>query len=356
MNVEPTGTTPAVAGAIRQAARVTGADFKYLLATAQVESNFNPNAQAPTSSAKGLFQFIEQTWLSTLKEQGGALGYAPYADAIARQPSGQYSVPDPRMYGRIMELRSDPNANALLAGAYTRANAGKLGERLGRAPSEGELYIAHFMGPNGASRLIEMAHRQPNTPAAGIFPGPARANPQVFYDARGNARGAGEVYRSLVGRYGVARGGPANKAVAGVVPPASNAANTREQRLVGVIKPVARPSVMPEQAAFAGQAESPPAASAYTGPVFHGLFRSAGSPEAVAPVVSALWSNPAQPPAASAPAKPQPLPDMSRAAQTTAPAPAPVSTPALAPPPSGGALDLFQEQLPDARALFRGRV
>ena len=255
MNVEPTGTTPAVAGAIRQAARVTGADFKYLLATAQVESNFNPNAQAPTSSAKGLFQFIEQTWLSTLKEQGGALGYAPYADAIARQPSGQYSVPDPRMYGRIMELRSDPNANALMAGAYTRANAGKLGERLGRAPSEGELYIAHFMGPNGASRLIEMAHRQPNTPAAGIFPGPARANPQVFYDARGNARGAGEVYRSLVGRYGVARGGPANKAVAGVVPPASNAANTREQRLVGVIKPVARPSVMPEQAAFAGQAE-----------------------------------------------------------------------------------------------------
>ena len=140
------------------------------------------------------------------------------------------------------------------------------------------------------------------------------------------------------------------------MPPASNAANTREQRLVGVIKPVARPSVMPEQAAFAGQAESPPAASAYTGPVFHGLFRSAGSPEAVAPVVSALWSNPAQPPAASAPAKPQPLPDMSRAAQTTAPAPAPVSTPALAPPPSGGALDLFQEQLPDARALFRGRV
>ena len=128
-----------------------------------------------TSSAKGLFQFIEQTWLSTLKEQGGALGYAPYADAIARQPSGQYSVPDPRMYGRIMELRSDPNANALMAGAYTRANAGKLGERLGRAPSEGELYIAHFLGPTGASRLIEMAHRQPNTPAAADFSGAARA-------------------------------------------------------------------------------------------------------------------------------------------------------------------------------------
>jgi hypothetical protein len=77
MNIEPTGTQPTATGAIRQAARMTGADFKYLLATAQVESSLNPSAQATSSSARGLFQFIEQTWLSTLKEQGGALGYAP---------------------------------------------------------------------------------------------------------------------------------------------------------------------------------------------------------------------------------------------------------------------------------------
>jgi soluble lytic murein transglycosylase-like protein len=55
MNVEQTASLPAVTGAIRQAARTTGADFKYLLATAQVESNLNPNAQAPTSSARGLW-------------------------------------------------------------------------------------------------------------------------------------------------------------------------------------------------------------------------------------------------------------------------------------------------------------
>src|SRR5947209_17342316 len=67
MNVEPTGSNPTVTGAIRQAARMTGADFKYLLATAQVESNLNPNAQAATSSARGLFQFTEQTWLTTWK-------------------------------------------------------------------------------------------------------------------------------------------------------------------------------------------------------------------------------------------------------------------------------------------------
>jgi soluble lytic murein transglycosylase-like protein len=79
---------------------MTGADFKYLLATAQVESRLNPNAQAPSSSARGLSQFIEQTWLSTLKEQGGALGYAPYASAISRQPRCAGAVSRPGLIAR----------------------------------------------------------------------------------------------------------------------------------------------------------------------------------------------------------------------------------------------------------------
>ena len=49
MNIEQTASTPAVTGAIRQAARATGADFKYLLATAQVESNFNADCLLYTS-------------------------------------------------------------------------------------------------------------------------------------------------------------------------------------------------------------------------------------------------------------------------------------------------------------------
>jgi len=347
MNIEPTGTLPIATGAIRQAARMTGADFKYLLATAQVESSLNPNAQAPTSSARGLFQFIEQTWLSTLKEQGGALGYAPYANAISRQPSGQYTVPDPRMYDRIMDLRSDANANALMAGAYTRSNAGKLAERLGRAPTEGELYIAHFMGPSGAGRLIDVAESRPYTPAAALFPGPARANPTVFYDARGNARGAAEVYRSLVGRYGVARAAPANAVVnAAANPPV----NVREQSVAVPARSNAKPMVMPNPSAVAAtyaQAVKPsaPAARAEdSGPMFHGLFRSSGDSEPIAPVVNALWGTP---PAGAAAATAPP----------NAGTPATAYAPAAAPEPRRPQpLDLFQDQLPDARALFRGRV
>ncbi len=58
------GAASPIDGAIRDAARTTGASFEYLLTTAQIESNLNPAAQAATSSASGLYQFIDQTWLA----------------------------------------------------------------------------------------------------------------------------------------------------------------------------------------------------------------------------------------------------------------------------------------------------
>src|SRR5215213_2733762 len=94
-----------IAGAIKQAAATTGTSFEYMLATAKMESNFNPKAAATMSSARGLYQFIEQTWLGTVKEAGGQLGYGKYADAITRSPSGRYSVDDPAARTAIMKLR-----------------------------------------------------------------------------------------------------------------------------------------------------------------------------------------------------------------------------------------------------------
>lgn len=195
------GLVSGVVGAIRDAAVATGTNFQYLLATAQVESGLNPHAAAPGSSARGLFQFIDQTWLTTLKEAGPALGYGSYANAITRLPSGRYEVADPAMRQQIMALRNDPTANAAMAGAFTRQNAQQLTERLGRAPSDGELYMAHFLGPSGAGRLITMAANSPGASATSAFPGAARANRSIFYDRQGNPRTAAQVYGVLAGRY-----------------------------------------------------------------------------------------------------------------------------------------------------------
>ncbi|HVX99727.1 MAG TPA: hypothetical protein VHA55_08055, partial [Pseudorhodoplanes sp.] len=206
-------TAPTVQGAIRQAARLTGASFHYLLAAAKVESNLDPSASARTSSAGGLFQFIDQTWLGTLKQSGGALGYGRYAAAIERTESGRYVVSDPSMRREIMALRKDPTANAVMAGAFTQSNAEYLSQKLGRAPTDGELYMAHFLGPRGAANLIGLAAATPNALARDSFPRAAAANRSIFYAEGGRPRSFAEVTRALSGRYEVARASQAAPAV-----------------------------------------------------------------------------------------------------------------------------------------------
>src|SRR6195256_2228245 len=145
--VDPSRTR--IAGAIKQAANTTGTSFEYLLATAKMESNFNPTAGATTSSARGLFQFIDQTWLGTVKEAGAHLGYGKYADAITKSPSGSYSVSDPAARHAIMKLRDDPAASSAMAAVLTQSNSFKLTGKIGRRPTDSELYMAHFMGVGG---------------------------------------------------------------------------------------------------------------------------------------------------------------------------------------------------------------
>src|SRR5882724_9080037 len=165
-----------VTGAIRDAAKVTGAGFEYLLNTAIRESNLNPNAKAKNSSATGLFQFLDQTWLGTMKQSGAKLGYGQFADAITKTSSGRYVVNDPTMRQQISALRKDPTANALMAGEFANANSKVLTDRLGRKPTDGELYMAHFLGASGASRFISAAEANPNAKAADLFPRAAHAN------------------------------------------------------------------------------------------------------------------------------------------------------------------------------------
>jgi hypothetical protein len=205
VNPAASGGTPQITGAIRQAAQSTGISFDYLLTTAKIESNFNPSAQASTSSAKGLYQFIDQTWLGTMKQDGAALGLGRYAGAIARSADGHYDVSDPAMRAAILRLRSDPQVSAMLAGALTRNNAALVSSNIGRQPSSGELYIAHFLGADGAGKLINGAAKQPHARAAAMFPHAAAANHSIFYDASGRARSVGEVYGKLTRLFDSAR-------------------------------------------------------------------------------------------------------------------------------------------------------
>ena len=165
-----------IAGAIKRGASATGTSFEYLLATAKMESDFNPTAGASTSSAHGLYQFIDQTWLGTVKEAGAQLGYGNYADAISKSSSGTYSVDDPAARTAIMKLRDDSVASSAMAGVLTQSNSFKLTGKIGRRPTDAELYMAHFMGVGGAAKLINNAEDNPQASGARLFPNAAAAN------------------------------------------------------------------------------------------------------------------------------------------------------------------------------------
>ena len=189
------GLSAVVESAVRSAAGATGVDFDYLLRTAKRESGFNPNAHAGTSSAAGLFQFVEQTWMATLKRHGAAHGFARYADLIG-DDHGRYSVSGPEAHRAVMDLRFDPHASAVMAAELASDHAAYLRGRTGREPTGGELYAAHFLGPSGSARLIEAAASTPGLPASALFPEAASANHGVFFHA-GQPVTVSQLYQNL---------------------------------------------------------------------------------------------------------------------------------------------------------------
>lgn len=115
---------------ILQAAQMTGVDPATLATFANIESSFDPNAKAPTSSAEGLFQFIDKTWKAKVRKYGA-------------------------QYGITMQTpRTDPRASAIMGALYIKENAQILQRATGHAPTMAELYMAHFLGPTGAARML----------------------------------------------------------------------------------------------------------------------------------------------------------------------------------------------------------
>jgi hypothetical protein len=279
-----------IAGAIKQASNTTGTSFEYLLATAKMESDFNPTAGASTSSAHGLYQFIDQTWLGTVKEAGAQLGYGNYADAITKSSSGSYSVSDPAARAAIMKLRDDPVASSAMAAALTQSNSFELTGKIGRRPTDNELYMAHFMGVGGAAKLISSAEDSPQASGAALFPNAAAANRSIFFDHSGHAYSVSQVYSVLSSRYASAASSPtARDAIATFgASPVATGANAAQ-----VVKPAflsSFPDVQPAAIASASPSTTP-SGSAPAAPIFRSLFQVGERAQPVSSAVHELWGN-----------------------------------------------------------------
>ena len=183
-------TVPAPRGevhaAILRAAQATGVDFDYLLAQARLESGLDPAAHARTSSAAGLYQFTGSTWLRTLDRHGAAYGLDTASGATPR--------------AQLLALRGDPQLSALMAGELANDNRATLTATLGRSPDNAELYLAHFLGADGAGRFLNALASDPGQSAAALLPKAADANRSIFFGA-GGPRSVGAVMDLLRGRF-----------------------------------------------------------------------------------------------------------------------------------------------------------
>lgn len=187
-----------VSGALKKASASTGVGFDYLYRVALRESSLNPAAKAKTSSAAGLFQFIEQTWLGAVKTYGAAHGLGAEAADIVKGADGRFTVADPARRRAILDLRFDADKASSLAAELARENKAALEGALGRAVDAAELYAAHFLGPRGARALLSA---DADASAAALLPSAAASNRHVFFDGA-RERSVGEViggFRKTIG-------------------------------------------------------------------------------------------------------------------------------------------------------------
>lgn len=180
-----------VLGAIKNASLQTGVDFAYLVKQASVESGLNPAAKAKTSSATGLYQFIESTWLSMVKKHGDKYGLGD----LAAQINGNGKVSDKCARKEILALRKNPEISCALAAELANDNKQFLQDNWGGKVGATELYLAHFMGAGGAAAFLKAKDANGAAAGAVLFPDAASANKNIFYDARtGRAKSLDQIY------------------------------------------------------------------------------------------------------------------------------------------------------------------
>ena len=159
--------------------KITGVDLNTLLSMSGVESGFKAGIKAGTSSATGWFQMINSTWKNMVNTVGKKYGIAPW--------KGQGR--DPRM--------ADPRINGLMGAEYIKMNYNGLKQRIGREPTAGDLYMAHFMGLGGAGKILNAPR---NGIAAQLFPTEASANRSLFWKSTGQPRTVQELIELMTGK------------------------------------------------------------------------------------------------------------------------------------------------------------
>jgi hypothetical protein len=195
------GASPEVVKAIQSASKKTGVDFGYLVDQARAESSFRADAKASTSSATGLYQFIDSTWLATVKQHGSKHGLNEFANKIQTDFQGRNFVSNDADKREILNLRNNPEIASVMAAEFASTNQKYLEQKIGRDATSTDLYFAHFLGAGGASKFLGSMQDDPNQSAAALMPRAASANKNIFYNTDGSHKSLMQVYNKFDSKF-----------------------------------------------------------------------------------------------------------------------------------------------------------
>ncbi len=183
-----------VMSAIQKASAKTGVDFAYMVQQAAAESSFNPSVKAKSSSATGLYQFIDSTWMSMIEQHGEKYGVD--TEGKSRR--------------ELLDLRKDAEISSYMAAEFASDNERFLNKHWGGDVGATELYFAHFLGAGQAASFLQARDENPLQEAGLLFPKAAAANRNVFYDTKtGRPKTLDEVYAFFDKKFDIKDSGPA---------------------------------------------------------------------------------------------------------------------------------------------------
>ena len=195
ITLQSAGAPQDVLKAIKQASETTGVNFDYLVNQARTESSFRTDVTAKTSSATGLYQFIDQTWLGTVFKHGSKHGLEDMVGHIKQDYQGRFYVTEDALKKEILNLRKDPEIASLMAAEFASDNSDYLKAKTGSDSTSTDLYLAHFLGAGGASKFIKAMQETPYRPAAFLLPSAASANKNIFYNTDGSPKSLNDIYK-----------------------------------------------------------------------------------------------------------------------------------------------------------------
>lgn len=140
----------------------------------------------PTSSAEGVGQFTEGTWLRVMRDKS----------ITTRMGIDVSQMSD----AQLLKMRKDPDVSVMAMAALGEQNKSILERTLGRSVSDPEIYMAHFLGSGGATSLLTALQNKPGASAADLLPKAAAANKPVFY-RDGKALTVQQVYNNIVRQF-----------------------------------------------------------------------------------------------------------------------------------------------------------